>query len=153
MVETPLEADRDLLLATYPTLDPAVYSDTICWIVLTEGEDEFLYFGPEPECDLTPVSPQPVTIALFARNFPNPFNPRTTVEFNLPAAEPDLRAHLRPQGRLVRTLVDGEALAARTHTRIWDGKSDTGRSVASGVYLLRVDANRQSATSRMILLR
>ncbi|MBK8166932.1 MAG: hypothetical protein IPK64_13395 [bacterium] len=83
---------------------------------------------------------------------PNPFNPRTTLRFELPhTALVHLAIHdLR--GRLVRSLVD-EELAAGEHEKVWNGLDDTGAPVASGTYLARIDAGGQLATSWLTLIR
>ena len=90
-------------------------------------------------------------------NHPNPFNPRTTISFGLPAAG---HANLRIidlRGTLVRELVD-EALPAGRHARIWDGTDASGRPVASGVYLYRLgytgsDGEVHTESRRMVLVR
>ena len=67
---------------------------------------------------------------------PNPFNPGTVISFDLPRAE---RARLTVydlRGRLVRTLVDGIRGGRQSVT--WDGRDRDGRSVAAGVYLVRL---------------
>ena len=71
------------------------------------------------------------------RNYPNPFNPETTVQFRLSHdAQTSLRVY-DVHGRLVRTLLDSY-LAAGFRTVTWDGKDDGGRPVASGSYFLRL---------------
>jgi hypothetical protein len=84
---------------------------------------------------------------------PNPFNPRTTISFSL--GTDALRASLRiydVAGRLVRTLHQG-ALPAGEHTVIWQGKDESGHSVASGVYYYRLEAGNQAETRSMVLVR
>ena len=83
---------------------------------------------------------------------PNPFNAATEVDFALdrPAAV-RLRVY-DPAGRLVRTLVD-ERREAGLHTAFWDGRDDGGRSVASGVYVCRLEAGAQARAVRMTLLK
>ena len=85
-------------------------------------------------------------------NYPNPFNPSTTIEFALPA-----RSHVSVKifdvsGRLVRTLVDG-VLDAQIHQAVWTGDDDGGRQVSSGVYFYRVETDSEMFVSRMALLK
>jgi subtilisin-like proprotein convertase family protein len=85
-------------------------------------------------------------------NYPNPFNPSTTISYDLPRA-----GHVQLQiydvaGRLVRTLVD-ENRAAATHREVWDGRDNRGRGVASGVYYYRVTSGSHTATAKMMLLK
>lgn len=83
---------------------------------------------------------------------PNPFNPATTVVFDLPAA-----AHVRVEvidlrGRLIRVLADA-TLAAGEHRVRWDGADAQGDPVASGTYFARVHAAGVDATTRLTLTR
>lgn len=68
-------------------------------------------------------------------NFPNPFNPATTVVYGVPRAGRITLAVVDLAGRLVRTLRDGESQAG-VHSVTWDGRTDAGADVASGVYLI-----------------
>lgn len=77
----------------------------------------------------------PATLALGVA--PNPFNPRTSVEFALPTPGRVQVDVFDLRGRLVRQLVD-EDFAAGVHRRNWSGEDGQGRAVASGVYLVRL---------------
>jgi subtilisin-like proprotein convertase family protein len=99
----------------------------------------------------TPVADLPTVFKAYA-NYPNPFNPRTTVRFDLPRTmDVSLRIY-DVSGRLVCTLVD-EVLPAATHSIAWDGQDDTGRRVASGVYYYRLIAGENSTTQKMMLVK
>jgi hypothetical protein len=83
---------------------------------------------------------------------PNPFNPVTSVSYGLPS-----RGHVAirvydVQGRLVRTLVDGEQDGGY-HTAVWNGRDDSGADVSSGVYFCRMEAESFSASAKMVLLK
>ncbi len=83
---------------------------------------------------------------------PNPFNPRTTIRFAVPAqqhARLDIHA---VDGRLVRRLLDGR-VAAGEHAVTWDGRDDAGREVASGVYFHRLASGGEVRAGKMILAR
>ena len=94
----------------------------------------------------------PAALALQG-NHPNPFNPRTTIRFQLgvDAARASLRVY-DVSGRLVRTLVDG-ALGAGDHEVTWRGRDERGSEVASGVYLYRLEADGVSRSRPMVLVR
>ncbi len=100
--------------------------------------------------DLTAVELPAVTRLLAP--YPNPFNPRTTVSFDLAVAGPVQVRIYGVDGRLVRTLVD-EHVAAGRHEMIWTGDDDRGRATASGVYLLRMTAAGVTQSTRMTLVR
>ena len=85
-------------------------------------------------------------------NHPNPFNPMTTVSFEL-ASEGHATVNVYDlKGRLVRSLVDA-ALAAGPHSVPWDGLGSGGQRVGSGVYLVRVVTNSGVAEHKMVLLK
>jgi hypothetical protein len=100
------------------------------------------------------VGDGPVGTKLFAlhANHPNPFNPRTTISFDLPQAGPVELAIFDVTGRRVRTLLR-ESRGAGTHEVIWPGTNDDGRQVASGVYLYELRAGSFVETKRMTLLK
>ena len=85
-------------------------------------------------------------------NVPNPFNPSTELSFML--AQPgDVRLQIYSvQGRLVATLVNGE-LAAGRHDVTWHGLDDSGRAVASGAYIVRLDADGDTQSRRITLMK
>jgi subtilisin-like proprotein convertase family protein len=85
-------------------------------------------------------------------NYPNPFNPSTVINFNLPAER-----HVRLEvydllGRVVRTLVDGDLPAGR-HQVEWDGRSSFGERTSSGIYFARLTAGGEQAVIRMSLVK
>jgi hypothetical protein len=84
---------------------------------------------------------------------PNPFNPTTVIAFDLPdAATVNLDVY-DVSGRRVQTLVGGRSYPAGTHHVRWDGRNAGGQSVASGVYLYRLNANGFAQTKRMVLMK
>ncbi|RMD92358.1 MAG: choice-of-anchor D domain-containing protein [Calditrichaeota bacterium] len=87
------------------------------------------------------------------QNFPNPFNPETTLRYNL--AEPaQVSIYIYdPLGRKVRTLLRNASRNAGYYTQIWNGRDDSGNQVASGVYLYKIVAGQHATTRKMILLR
>ncbi|HEX7077373.1 MAG TPA: FlgD immunoglobulin-like domain containing protein [Candidatus Eisenbacteria bacterium] len=98
-----------------------------------------------------PTSEKP-SLARLLRNYPNPFNPATTVEFTL---DRDAMASLRVydvSGRLVRTLLDSY-LAAGRRSLTWDGRDDAGHGVASGAYFLRLEAGGRYLSRTVNLLK
>ncbi len=99
----------------------------------------------------TPVDDMPVAFR-FDGAAPNPFNPATVLHFSLPAAG---HAELRVfdvQGRLVRTLVDGQRAAGQNEAR-WDGRDGDGRQVASGTYYGRLVAAGQTSVKPLVLVK
>ena len=85
-------------------------------------------------------------------NHPNPFQPTTTIRFELLDARWALLQVYDIQGHLVRTLVSGPVSPGR-HEMTWDGSSDQGRVVPAGVYLCRLQARGVERTRSMVLTR
>jgi len=85
-------------------------------------------------------------------NFPNPFNPKTTIKFSLASAEHVTLSVYDISGRLVSTLVN-EPVAAGQHSADWSGTDFAGHKVASGVYFAKMNAGDYSATERMVMLK
>lgn len=84
---------------------------------------------------------------------PNPFNPMTTIKFNLPTtSQVDLRI-FDMRGRMVRTLLTGESLASGAQEVRWNGKDDTGRDASAGIYFYRLQTENLQETNRMTLVR
>ena len=83
-------------------------------------------------------------------NYPNPFNPQTTIAFTLPTAGPVTLEVLDMRGRLVRTVYQGD-LPRGTHRLDWDGRDAVGRIVAAGTYFARLQAPGHTATDKMVL--
>ena len=97
-----------------------------------------------PQGKLTPVLHGPV---------PNPFNPTTTVAFELPTQNAVSLHVFDLQGRLVRTLLSGEVVPQGRHEAVWDGRDASGRQAASGTYFFRLETGGQVETKRAVLVK
>jgi subtilisin family serine protease len=86
------------------------------------------------------------------QNYPNPFNPTTTIAFELPVSGDVQLRVFNLLGQTVRELQSGW-LTAGSHWVEWDGLSDDGQEVASGVYFYRLTAEKCSHSRKMVLLR
>ena len=107
------------------------------------------------ETDFDPFVHFPVEVPAkheLAQNFPNPFNPTTTISFALPEASTVRVTVHDALGREVRTLVD-DVLGAGHHTAAWDGRDAAGSAAASGVYLYRIEAGDFVDVRQMILMK
>lgn len=94
----------------------------------------------------------PAVRELTAMNYPNPFNPETTIVFNMPQSGEVKVSVYNTRGQLVQTLVN-ERLNAGSHEILWDGKDQSGAISSSGVYFYRIETEEQSINRRMILLK
>ncbi|MCE5272522.1 PQQ-binding-like beta-propeller repeat protein, partial [bacterium] len=102
---------------------------------------------------LAPGAALPKAFSL-AQNSPNPFNPSTTIAYEVPegANQTVQLSVFDVRGRKVRQLVDGMAEPGK-HFAFFDGRDDLGRELPSGVYFYRLSAGSFSQTRKMILLK
>lgn len=85
-------------------------------------------------------------------NYPNPFNPETTVSYSLAEAGHAQINIYNLKGQLVRRLLNSEMVAGE-HEVIWKGHDDHNREVSSGVYFIRLNAGKHSSTKKMIMMK
>jgi hypothetical protein len=85
-------------------------------------------------------------------NYPNPFNPSTSLKYQLAKATTVTIKVYNMLGKEVKTLVD-KRQAAGTYTIQWDGTSDPGRNVASGIYFCKMVTPEYTRTHKMMLLK
>jgi protocatechuate 3,4-dioxygenase beta subunit len=90
--------------------------------------------------------------AVLRGNYPNPFNPETTIRFELAAPSNVRLTVIDLAGRSVRSLWNGPAEAGR-NLSVWNGKDDAGKPVSSGAYLIRLESSDGVRTGKMILIR
>jgi hypothetical protein len=87
------------------------------------------------------------------QNFPNPFNPTTTISFSLPLNKKITLAVYDMLGRDVRTLINNEEYVKGKHSVVWDGKNNKGQAVASGTYIYRMKFGNFEQAKKMLLLK
>lgn len=103
---------------------------------------------------LTPIAPAtglPGEFLLKA-NYPNPFNPKTDIRYQVADSRLVNLGVYDVLGRRVRTLVEGEKTIG-SYTVTWDGRNDLGQEMPSGTYLLRMVAGEFTATRKMMLIK
>jgi hypothetical protein len=110
------------------------------------------YFGYWPGHCYTAAKPEARFTNSLAQNYPNPFNPSTTIKYSIKTnAHVSLNIY-NVAGQLVRTLVDGD-MNAGAYTETWNGRSNTGNPVSSGVYFYKLVTKNFSMTKKMVLLK
>jgi hypothetical protein len=85
-------------------------------------------------------------------NFPNPFNPETTISFDMPKAGSAQLDIFNVKGQLVKTIFDGTAQYGKTSV-VWNGTDNSGKAVTSGVYFYRLSTEGHSETRKMMLMK
>jgi hypothetical protein len=93
----------------------------------------------------------PTAGTVLEQNSPNPFNPSTTIRYELAAPGHATIRVYDVRGRVVRTLVDASR-AAGPHSAVWDGRDDRGTRAASGVYFYRLESGRSVNVRKMVLI-
>ncbi|MCH7520669.1 MAG: T9SS type A sorting domain-containing protein [Candidatus Marinimicrobia bacterium] len=87
-----------------------------------------------------------------SQSYPNPFNPSTSIRYELPIPTQTILLVYNLSGQEVIRLVD-EYMNSGYHLALWDGRDKTGKSVASGIYFARLIASGYIKTVKMVLLR
>ena len=140
------EADFRLKRFSFQGVDATLYIDDIRFI------PETVSVSTEPTAvEVSAGSIVPSGYAL-SQNHPNPFNPETTIRYDLPEASTTRISLYNMSGQKLRTLVDGPQMPGR-HSVTWDSRDDAGREVSSGVYLCRMEAGGYRAVRRLVLVR
>ena len=99
------------------------------------------------ELDLVP------RVNALSQNFPNPFNPETTISFDLAEQAAVKLTVYDATGQTVRTLFDGEHFSAGNYRTVWDGLNQNGEAVGSGVYFYELNAGDFTSMKKMTLVR
>jgi len=94
----------------------------------------------------------PARELVLEQNHPNPFNPTTTIRLYLPTRVDVSLEVFDVRGRLVRRLARGN-YDAGAHVVEWDGRDERGAPAASGMYVYRLTAGKQTASRKMMLLK
>jgi hypothetical protein len=150
----------DFEVTPFTTTNPG-HSLSLVYNDLSSGKPRVAHVNPEVTgnpIDLVGAKSNPEaepplpTHYNLAQNFPNPFNPSTTVAYSLKDAGRVTINIFNVLGQNVKTLVD-EYQAAGEYTAIWDGHDDDGNSVGTGVYFYRIKAGDFSDIKKMVLMK
>lgn len=85
-------------------------------------------------------------------NYPNPFNPETTIKLDLPESGKITLKVYNTKGQLIKTLIDNYKTAGIC-TVIWNGTDNVGTQVSSGIYLYKLEASGYKKVKKMILMK
>ena len=145
VIETTQYTDTNISLNnTYRYFVTAVY-------VNPDGEsipsnEEIINYVSENDLTITP------TITKLNNNYPNPFNPETTISFSLKEASNVQIEIFDIKGRKVKTLINKEYNHGN-HTITWNAKDDKGKELSSGMYFYRMKTNTKIETKKMLLIK
>ncbi|MCD4818808.1 MAG: T9SS type A sorting domain-containing protein [Candidatus Cloacimonetes bacterium] len=85
-------------------------------------------------------------------NYPNPFNPETTIDFSLKETDNVSLKVYNIKGQLVKTLVN-EKKETGNHSIVWNGKDNNDRKVSSGVYFYQINADEFTDVKKMMMIK
>jgi len=94
----------------------------------------------------------PVSTTALLGNFPNPFNPSTSIRYQVSSITHVNIEIFNIRGQRIKSLVNEEQRAGE-HSITWNGRDDNGNNVASGVYLYRMRAGEYQSTRRMMMIK
>ena len=120
------------------------------WAIDPTINDGYPYLNNEPVSSDDEAIPSPASAIALSPAFPNPFNPTTTIAFSIAVGERATLEIFNVRGQRVRSF--GEYPAGE-HSVVWNGRADSGASVASGVYFYRLYNGRDSQTRKMLLMK
>ena len=100
--------------------------------------------------DLTVIMPDDYKLN---QNFPNPFNPSTTISFVLPLSKKITLRIYDMLGKEITTLSNNEEFAKGSHSVVWNGKDRNGRTVSSGAYIAKMSAGNIEKSIKMMLVK
>ena len=106
---------------------------------------EFIYEG-------TGASNNLVSVTELKGNYPNPFNPTTTIGFSINDPGRVTLTIYNMKGQMVKTLVDAN-MVRDNHTVIWNGTDNNNSKVTSGIYFYKMITERYTSTKKMILMK
>jgi hypothetical protein len=122
-------------------------------VIIVGNQDELLgaqSFDTRATHTGTPGTPEKFALH---QNHPNPFNPTTTIRFDVPTDGGMVTLRIYDvSGRLVRSLVNGDQTAGEKNVT-WDGRNDAGNPVATGTYLYRLTGPGFEQTRKMVFLK
>ncbi len=145
-IEITTFTETNLPAGTYHYYVTALYSDTNY-----EGESE-----PSNSVEVTILRVDSMdetpSVTELISNYPNPFNPDTTIQFNLANADFVTIDVFNVRGQKVVTLID-DYLESGKHSVVWNGRDYTNNQVSSGVYFYRMSSKDYSSIKKMIMMK
>jgi hypothetical protein len=136
--------DRSYQIAKgYNLLDEQTNNYVTADLELLPYQSETIMFG-EPE--------NVPTMFFLADNYPNPFNPTTTINYSIPNDTDVSLSIYNVKGQKVTTLVNGNQIAG-SYNAVWNGTDDKNNKVSSGIYFYKITAGEKTEMKKMVLMK
>jgi hypothetical protein len=148
---TPGETEE--VIVTFTALEELLYED----VLIIESNDPY---NSQYEVSLTGNGNHPADIddqlplvTKVGKNYPNPFNPETTIAFSIADNSKHVQLEIfNIKGQKVKTLVN-KIMEVGEYNVVWNGKDYSGRKVASGVYFYKFDTKKYHRINKMLLIK
>jgi coenzyme F420-reducing hydrogenase alpha subunit len=114
-------------------------------------ENDVFTFNPLKLLSVESQNQIPASYKLY-NNYPNPFNPQTTIKYDLQKSGKVVVEIFNLLGQKIKTLVNEDKVAG-SYTASWNGTTEKGLTAASGIYFYRIKTENFSSTKKMILMR
>ncbi len=143
---------------TYSFTDEDIEYETeyFYWLESLDFNNNSKYFGPVSitiERDKEDDTPDVAIASGIHRIYPNPFNPRTTIEYSIYEDGDVMISVYNIKGQLIRTFNEGFKEANKIEEVVWDGKDSNSGNVSSGVYFIRIESGNTVETRKAVLLK
>lgn len=123
--------------------------NTISENITIDGNEDINYTLSAPLAD----DNNTVQTAKFSiNNYPNPFNPNTTISFTLVNDEKVSLDIYNIKGQKIKSFFNTQ-LVKGTHSVVWDGTDNMGKNVSSGIYFSKIKGEKTSSTHKMVLMK
>jgi hypothetical protein len=137
---------------TYTAPDPAINLDLEVIITSNDAVDPAIVIPVTVNANVGNNDPQIPAVTELKGNYPNPFNPETAIRFSTKESGKVRLSIYNVRGQLIRNLVN-EDLSPGNHRIIWNGRDENGSSVASGIYMYRMETSTYTKTLKMMLMK
>lgn len=114
---------------------------------IVEDLEEKLFESPEK-----PIANEIIQAKIILSNYPNPFNPMTTINFTIPVSCDVNISVFNIKGQIIKTLIN-EHLEKGSHSIDWNGTDTYNKQVSSGVYFYQISTDKKSKMKKMLLLK
>lgn len=144
-----MEDDKASVSCRYPQLKPKSLQEYDANREMILGD---IFGEVENHTGNTNSDSQQALMPVLKTNYPNPFNPSTTIEFVLPVDAACILDIFNIRGQKIKTLVN-ELEYAGSHSIVWNGQNDECKPVSSGLYFYRLTTPNSTQIGKMLMLK
>ncbi|MBN2835519.1 MAG: VCBS repeat-containing protein [Candidatus Delongbacteria bacterium] len=136
------------------SIDFSFVNDDDLLDAVLEGTAGYYLFIQNEDSDINTNSGlQAINYEIKHNNYPNPFNPSTTIAFNLPVADNVTVSIYNVNGQLIKTLINNQSLQSGNHTVVWNGKNESGSCFSSGMFIYSIKTKHGVVNKKILLVK